>query len=286
MAAAPDDGSLRPPGPAPLGAILVQRGVLTPDQLAAALAEQKRSGGQLGEIIVRLGFALPPMIGQALATQHGGLLKTEYGYAVGFGGDPPTAPVDQPPLTALPEPDGRSPSPARTPALHMAPALEPALPPPPALSETQADPAGAGRPTSDPAALDRRDTEHLAAEPDAVLRDAEARAAELQRRLEEAATQLARLEAERNDALTLAHALNEEQREHHPDEHANDPSHLLFAPVTNGYLLFEQQGPPPAPGSTLEFRTGNSTTRLYVTKLGAAPLPGVRLACAYLIEAE
>ena len=69
--------------------------------------------------------------------------------------------------------------------------------------------------------------------------------------------------------------------------HAQDPSHLLFAPVRDGYLLFEQNGPPPAPGSTLEFAENDETTRqLVVAKIGASPLPGVSLACAYLIEAE
>ena len=86
MAAAPDNGMLRPSGPAPLGAILVQRGVLTEEQLAFALDEQKRTGEQIGEVIVRLGLALAPSVAQALATQHGSPLKTEYGYAVGFGG--------------------------------------------------------------------------------------------------------------------------------------------------------------------------------------------------------
>ena len=107
MAAVPDDGMIRPPGPAPLGAILVQRGVLTPEQLTAALAEQTRSGDQLGEIIVRLGFAAAPLIGQGLATQHGGLLKTEYGFAVGFGGGTPTHRVTPPPVS--PEEDQSTP---------------------------------------------------------------------------------------------------------------------------------------------------------------------------------
>jgi len=69
----------------PLGTMLVRRGLLTAEQLEAALTEQKSSGDPLGKIVVALGFATPSIIAQALATQHGGLLKTEYGFATGFG---------------------------------------------------------------------------------------------------------------------------------------------------------------------------------------------------------
>lgn len=72
MAAAPDNGTLRPPGPPPLGAILVGRGLLTEEQLQAALGESNRTGEPTGEVIVRLGFATAATIAQALATQHGG----------------------------------------------------------------------------------------------------------------------------------------------------------------------------------------------------------------------
>jgi hypothetical protein len=69
----------------PLGTMLVRRGLLTAEQLEAALDAQKTSGDPLGKIVVALGYATPSIIAQALATQHGGLLKTEYGFATGFG---------------------------------------------------------------------------------------------------------------------------------------------------------------------------------------------------------
>ena len=47
----------------PLGAMLVRRGLLTAEQLDAALAEQKASGDPLGKIVVALGFATPAIIG-------------------------------------------------------------------------------------------------------------------------------------------------------------------------------------------------------------------------------
>ena len=67
-----------------LGEVLLQHGVVNADQLALALAEQQQTGRPLGEIIVERGFAPGAMVAQALATQRGGMVKTEYGYATGF----------------------------------------------------------------------------------------------------------------------------------------------------------------------------------------------------------
>ena len=66
-----------------LGELLVEQGVLTEAQLRLALAEQATSGAPLGEILVRLGLTRGPTIGNALAEQHGGPLRTEYGLALG-----------------------------------------------------------------------------------------------------------------------------------------------------------------------------------------------------------
>ncbi len=81
MASIADNGGAQEP----LGSVLVKHGLITPEQLTDALARQRTSGKPLGAIVVELGFATPASIGQALATQHGGLLKTEYGFATGFG---------------------------------------------------------------------------------------------------------------------------------------------------------------------------------------------------------
>ena len=106
----------------------------------------------------------------------------------------------------------------------------------------------------------------------------------LEQQVEEAAAQIAQLEAERNDVLAVAKAVGEERRGRHPDDHAEDPAHLLFVPGAEGYRLLEQEGPPPAPGSTLKFgENDGSTSRLLVARLGRAPVPGTRLACAYLV---
>lgn len=89
------------PAPEQLGTLLVKRGLITAEQLTAALADQQASGEPLGKIVVARGFVSPAMVAQALATQHGGLLKTEYGFATGFGSasGSPVAMLSAPPVT-------------------------------------------------------------------------------------------------------------------------------------------------------------------------------------------
>lgn len=104
MAVAHENGVLPDSGPPRLGEILLERGLLTEEQLAYALGEGQRTGEPIGEVIVRLGFAVPATIAQALATQHGGPMKSEYGYAVGFAppNTAPVAPVAPPPIAPGP----------------------------------------------------------------------------------------------------------------------------------------------------------------------------------------
>src|SRR3954451_25073467 len=85
VAALPDSGGPRMRAE-PLGSLLANRGHITEEQLELALTEQKVTGRPLGEIIIARGFAAAPTVAQALATQHGGLLKTEYGFATGWAG--------------------------------------------------------------------------------------------------------------------------------------------------------------------------------------------------------
>ena len=53
-----------------LGQVLVQGGIITPEQLNKALQTQKEQGGLIGEILTKLGFASEEDIVQALAVQH------------------------------------------------------------------------------------------------------------------------------------------------------------------------------------------------------------------------
>ena len=83
-----------------MGAQLINRGLITEEQLTVALDEQRMSGGQIGAILVKRGFVTPELVALALATQHGGVLKTEYGFAMGFGQTLESpAVIDEPPVS-------------------------------------------------------------------------------------------------------------------------------------------------------------------------------------------
>ena len=273
----------------PLGSILVRRGVLTEQQLTAALAEQQRSGEKLGEVLVRLGFAIGPTIGLGLAIQHGHLLKTEYGYAVSGiaqrrGGDPVPAPPVAPPV-AVPSTAGQPPLPTLAPA-----AAAISTPPGHEQHQLQVERLEADRAAAE-AALDasrvrsaelQRRIAELQGATGSENAGAAARSAQLARELEEARVRIAQLEAS-----SAALPTGSERGEYPLEAHAADRSHLLFAPVSSGYLLFEQDGPPPQPESLLEFVDEEGiSSRFLVAEVGAPPLPGVTLACAYLVETD
>ncbi len=59
----------RNPWPA-LGALLIRDGVITPEDIERALAEQRAAGGRLGEILVAQGSASRSAIARVLAEQH------------------------------------------------------------------------------------------------------------------------------------------------------------------------------------------------------------------------
>ena len=81
---------------------MVDEGLLSAEALEHALAEQQRTSRPLGELLVELGYVSPGAVANALAEQHGGLLKTEYGISFGLqrppGGAAPVA--DTPPEPA------------------------------------------------------------------------------------------------------------------------------------------------------------------------------------------
>jgi hypothetical protein len=61
----------------PLGKLLVENGLVSKDDLDHAVAQQRRSGARLGEILVEQGCLTGAQLARALAAQHG----------VDFGGD-------------------------------------------------------------------------------------------------------------------------------------------------------------------------------------------------------
>ncbi len=88
-------GLVIPPGNgkgARLGTLLLERGLITPQQLEAALAEQRQTGDLLGQILVERGYVSKQALGEALASQRGQayLNLTE-------------APVDEQLVRSLPE---------------------------------------------------------------------------------------------------------------------------------------------------------------------------------------
>ncbi|MDP1716582.1 MAG: MSHA biogenesis protein MshE, partial [Burkholderiales bacterium] len=54
-----------------LGEILVQQKLLTEEQLALALADQKKSGRRLGRVVIEQGYATEQQISEALSRQLG-----------------------------------------------------------------------------------------------------------------------------------------------------------------------------------------------------------------------
>lgn len=54
-----------------LGELLIERGVITKEELEQALQVQKEKGGLIGQILVDLGFAKEEEIAQALTAQFG-----------------------------------------------------------------------------------------------------------------------------------------------------------------------------------------------------------------------
>jgi type IV pilus assembly protein PilB len=68
---APADPYGRPEGRQQLGALLLRDGVITAEQLAAALAQKEAEGGRLGEILLRYNVTTGSAIARALAEQYG-----------------------------------------------------------------------------------------------------------------------------------------------------------------------------------------------------------------------
>ena len=102
----------------PIGQILVEKNEISEAELAAALAEQERTGLRLGQILIETGRISWLALARAIAEQ---VLDIE---------DPQPEPTAPPAPPAAPAPPPPAPTPARTPAPTPAPVA--ALPPAPA----------------------------------------------------------------------------------------------------------------------------------------------------------
>jgi hypothetical protein len=68
----------------PLGELLVEKELVTEDELELALAEQADTGRLLGAILVERGYVSGPALAVALAEQYGVELHTERGFGTGL----------------------------------------------------------------------------------------------------------------------------------------------------------------------------------------------------------
>lgn len=186
---------------------MVDEGFLTENQLLDALAEQNRTGTPLGKVLVDLGFVSPGAVANALAEQHGGLLRTEYGTSAGLrelagrapirteAPSPPAPPVAAPPTPPAPalgsglrlaQPAA---APAETPAPVAAP-VEPPAAPEPVAPEPQPEPEPEPEPLPPAADASSARIEELESQLHAVLTERNSLAQsfnELQARLGDAA---------------------------------------------------------------------------------------------------
>ena len=302
-----------------LGDLLLSAGLITEEQLDESLALARTAGKPLGHVLVERGLVPSHSIAMALADQHGGPLKTEYGFATGRSS---TQGLRAPPDEAS----------GASPALRLASA--------PLREElAQADEAAARRDTEAQVTELRAEVEELQSVLAAERAGRAAEAAALE------ATQAALVAVREELAAALADThglqttLSAERELHHQShrevtaatealrarvteleaaareieasavsldtvdelravielqeqalatasarERASIPcyssgTHFLFAPSADGYELLERSGPAPAPGEVVEL-SGRRTCR--VLRVGPAPFPGATEACAYL----
>jgi hypothetical protein len=283
---APDDPTPDPAEKPPrLGSLLLSAGLVTQEQLDLALDLQRATGKPLGHVLVEEGFVRAHSIAMALADQHRGPLKTEFGFAMGRSTNQRTSDLAARALTNPPTglrlaPPGDTSDP---PTLCIAPSL-PSLDASGAAEETQAAireelttalaaevdlraQLAAERATRE---HDAKAVERLTAELGAERATAAADAETLHETIAAARDQLAAALA---DAETLRAELHSSTRSF------SSAAHFLFAPGPEGYEMLHRSGPPPSCGAVVEL---SGARRCRVVRLGPAPVPGTAEACAYL----
>jgi exonuclease VII small subunit len=263
-----------------LGRVLVDAGLLSDEQLQAALAEQTSTGRRLGEIVVERGYMSGPALANALATQHGGVVRTEYGLATGLPA--PSQPDPEP----EPEPTSAEPQ-----SLSLLNVLEDwsgmleELRGKVARLESELETAKAELEVS------KSSLEATAQTLDAATRDLEAAREEARIARDELAAAQERLAetahepppAEPNPSLPVTrevqvHTRTEAANGEHPAPVSDN--HLMSVPTPSGFVLLERPGPTPAVGTQVRFEEDPDTT-FVVTKVNAASELNPR-PCAFL----
>jgi hypothetical protein len=308
----PDSPDSRPR----LGDLLLSSGLITQGQLDESLTLARTAEKPLGHVLVERGLVPAHSIAMALADQHGGPLKTEFGFATGRGSVPrPAALPDQarsgaPPVLRLAsaplpeEPAQSAEAAARLGAEAQATELRARV------EELESDLAAerAGR-AAEAAALAGNELALAAAREElaAALDDAQslhatlsgeresqqevtaaaealrARVTELEAAARRAETRVVALDTV--DELRAVIELQEQAlatasaRELASTHRYSQGTHFLFAPSADGYDLLERSGPSPTPGEVVEL-SGGRTCR--VLRVGPPPFPGAPEACAYL----
>jgi hypothetical protein len=261
---------------------MVDEGFLTLDQLSAALAEQDRSGRPLGKVLVALGFVSEGAVANALAEQHGGLLKTEFGISAGLGSHPKVALVPAEEETPAPAPSAQQYE-AQIARITAAAAARTAE----LEAEVQAQQAEVARVTAAAVAhIDKLEAELNArasepAQPDrtaeleAELQAAIATRIELENAVRLGATRIAELQRE------LAEAREAAVVEAPVVEASVESAHLLLTHTSEGYTLLEWPGPAPDSGTLIDV----DGVRFVVLRVGVSPFPGSGLRCVFLERA-
>jgi hypothetical protein len=308
----PDSPDSRPR----LGDLLLSSGLITQEQLDESLTLARTAEKPLGHVLVERGLVPAHSIAMALADQHGGPLKTEFGFATGRGSVPrPAALPDQarsgaPPVLRLAsaplpeEPAQSAEGAARLGAEAQATELRARV------EELESDLAAerSGR-AAEVAALAANEVALAAAREElaAALDDAQslhatlsgeresqqevtaaaealrARVTELEAAARRAETRVVALDTV--DELRAVIELQEQAlatasaRELASTHRYSQGTHFLFAPSADGYDLLERSGPSPTPGEVVEL-SGGRTCR--VLRVGPPPFPGAPEACAYL----
>jgi hypothetical protein len=263
----------------PLGRLLVDKGLLSDEELDRALEEQEFTGKRLGEILVERGYLTTPTLSHALAEQYGVDLDFERGFGSGLRDEierrhqakrPVLRIVRQnaePEIVEIPHTfsvDGVVAlrdrlAEAESRLAELLPHLEEQWA---RLAEAQAR------------IVELEETEQAApAADDERVAELEAQLAEARALLVARDARFAALETQLEAMITV-----QADRESEPEPEP-ETSHLLFVPQPGGYAIAESDGSAPELGARIEL----DGSPYLVSRRSAAPFPGDRRRCAYLV---
>lgn len=285
----------------PLGQLLVERGLLTGDELERALAEQQTTGQRLGETIVKLGFVSGPELASALAAQYGIELTTEKGFGTGLRSEIQRRhESDRKRVVELVPELGDTesePEPATGAEIYEFP---PPTEPEPQSAETAllaqleeqwarlaaAEAALAERERELTELTENRELElvELVQSHERELAERADRERELGERAESRERELAELtDSYQSDLRRLEELVERLREQREPEEPAPvaPASHLVFVHLDERYELISREGPPPAQSTPLELPDVEEGM-FVVAGRRSSPLPGDERPCVFV----